>query len=135
MKTKIIGLALALAVFGSVWLVVSKTNTPVPPMPAHPLDLAKVSPTTEGKQIIEVLAKDGYQPSEITAKAGVPTILKMKTQATFDCSTEFTIPQLGVRVHLEPNGETAIEIPAQKAGDSIYGVCGMGMNKLEINFN
>jgi plastocyanin domain-containing protein len=134
MKTKIIGMAVALVAAGAVWLATMKTDNSANTVATKaPLPVAAVP--TGDKQVIEILVKDGYQPNDIDAKAGVPTVLKMKTQATFDCSTEFTIPQLGVRVHLEPTGETAIDIPAQKAGDSIYGVCGMGMDKLEIKFN
>jgi hypothetical protein len=58
----------------------------------------------------------------------------MKTQGTFDCSNVFTIPKLGIRAQLQPTGEASIDIPAQKAGDSVYGVCGMGMYSLVIKF-
>ena len=36
------------------------------------------------KQIIEVLAKSGYHPGEVIARAGVPIELKLKTDGTLD---------------------------------------------------
>jgi plastocyanin domain-containing protein len=108
----------------------AKTSAPAVPSTAN----AAAAPAPDGKQVFEVLVKDGYQPREILAKAGVPVTLKMKTQGTYDCSAVFTIPKLGIRVQLQPTGEAAIDIPAQKSGDSINGVCGMGMLSLVIKF-
>jgi plastocyanin domain-containing protein len=88
----------------------------------------------DGKQIIEVTARGGYNPREITAKAGVPTILRMKTSGTFDCSSAFVIPSLGVQKMLPATGVTDFEIPAQTSGSTIHGTCGMGMYRLQINF-
>lgn len=88
----------------------------------------------DGKQIIEVTARGGYNPREITAKAGVPTILRMKTSGTFDCSASFVIPALGVQKMLPATGVTDFEIPAQIPGSTIHGTCGMGMYSLNINF-
>jgi plastocyanin domain-containing protein len=132
MKTlHLTGIAAALALAGGIGYVCTKSGASAgPSAPAAPT--AAVS--TEGKQVFEIVVKEGYQPSEITAKAGVPVILKMKTQGTFDCSNVFTIPKLGLRMQLQPTGEALIEIPAQKAGDSVYGVCGMGMDTLVIKF-
>ena len=38
----------------------------------------------DGKQIIEIDAKGGYSPSVTVAKADTPTIIKVKTQGTFN---------------------------------------------------
>jgi len=126
MKTKIIWLVLALAVAGAIVLVSMKKNV----RPAA----ATASLQTDGRQFIEVVAKEGYTPREITAKAGVPLTLKMKTQDNFNCTSAFTIPSLGLRMNLPPTGETAIEIPAQKTGETLRGVCGMGMYSFTITF-
>jgi len=132
MKTKIVLLAVAFIFGGGLWLAISK-NTALPGSEKSAVQpVAAVS--SADKQIIEVNVKEGYQPREVTAKAGVPVLLKMKTQGTFDCTTAFSIPRLGVRKQLPSTGETIIEIPAQKAGDSIQGVCGMGMYSLVIKF-
>jgi plastocyanin domain-containing protein len=88
----------------------------------------------DGKQIIEVTARGGYNPKDIYAKAGVPTILRMKTSGTFDCSSAFVIPSLNIEKMLPPTGVTDFEIPAQTSSSTIYGTCGMGMYRLQINF-
>jgi plastocyanin domain-containing protein len=133
--TKAIWVVAALALAGGVGYVglrlsLSAHSAAETPAPAASAAIA----TADGKQGIEIMVKEGYQPREITAKAGVPLILKMKTQGTFDCSTTFTVPKLGIRTQLQPTGEASVEIPAQKAGDSVYGVCGMGMYTLVIKF-
>lgn len=89
----------------------------------------------DGKQIITVNAKGSYSPKVTTAKANMPTVIKMNTQGTFDCTSALSIPGLGYRSNLPPSGETLIDVPPQKAGATIRGVCAMGMYSFSINFN
>lgn len=100
------------------------------------IDNTKVVPVQiiDGKQIIEVTARGGYNPREITAKANTPTILRMRTSSTFDCSAAFVISSLNVQKMLPATGVTDFEIPAQTSGSVIHGTCGMGMYSLIINF-
>jgi len=88
-----------------------------------------------GKQIIEINAKGGYSPKVTTAKANIPTIIRMKTQGTFDCSSSFTIPALGYRTNLPPSGVTEIVVPPQEVGTKLQGLCSMGMYNFIVNFN
>src|SRR3989344_1373972 len=81
----------------------------------------------DGKQIITINAKGSYSPRVTTAKAGVPTVIKVATNGTFDCTSALTIPSLGYRNNLPPSGETLIDIPPQKAGTTMRGLCAMGM--------
>lgn len=90
---------------------------------------------TSGKQIITITAKDGYTPGIVNAQADKPTILKVKTKGTFDCSSALTIPSLKISKNLPPTGETPIEIPAQAAGTKLRGTCSMGMYSFTINFS
>ena len=89
----------------------------------------------DGRQIITINAKGGYSPKVTIAKAGLPTIIKVITNATFDCSSALTIPSIGYRLNLPPTGETIIDVPRQKAGTSMRGLCGMGMYNFVINYN
>lgn len=89
----------------------------------------------DGKQIITINAKGNYSPKATTAKAGMPTVIKMNTQGTFDCTSALTIPSLGYRKNLPPSGETLIDVPQQKSGSTIRGVCAMGMYNFSVNFN
>ena len=96
-------------------------------------DTSNVS-MVDGKQVIEISAKGGYSPRVTTAKAGIPTVIKMGTQGTFDCYSALTIPSLGYRKNLPPSGETVIDVPAQKAGTKLQGLCAMGMYNFAVNF-
>ena len=89
----------------------------------------------DGKQIIEINAKGGYLPRNTVAKANIPTVIKVKTNGTFDCSAAIAIPSLGYRKNLPPSSETLIDIPLQKEGSVLQGLCAMGMYNFSIKFN
>ncbi len=88
-----------------------------------------------GKQVINILAKGGYSPRVTLAKADLPSVIKMQTNGTFDCSASVTIPSLNYRTMLVPTGVSEVEVPAQKAGAVLRGSCGMGMYSFEIRFS
>lgn len=88
----------------------------------------------DGKQVITITAKGGYLPRNTTAKAGVPSVLKMDTNGTYDCSIALSIPSIGYRNNLPPQGETLIDVPAQPAGTKMRGICSMGMYSFTVNF-
>ncbi len=90
---------------------------------------------TDGKQYVDINAKGGYSPNASTAKADMPTIIRVTTKGTFDCSSYMVIPGIGYSVHLPPTGEKEIEIPPQKAGSIMQVFCGMGMYNFQIVFN
>ena len=94
-----------------------------------------VSQVIDGKQVIEIKAKGGYTPREILAKADILTVIRIKTQGTFDCSSALVIPSLNYRKNLAPSGVTEIEVPPQKIGVVINGTCAMGMYGFSIKFN
>lgn len=88
----------------------------------------------DGQQIITMTAKGGFSPATTTAEAGVPSVLRVSTIGTYDCSSSISIPSLGYSKNLAPNGTTDIEIPAQVAGTTINGTCSMGMYRFAIAF-
>ncbi len=85
-------------------------------------------------QMVELTAKGGYFPKAQTAKANTPTTLRVKTNSTFDCSSAFTIPSLGIRKNLPPTGNTDITVPPQSPGTKLQGTCSMGMYNFEVGF-
>lgn len=91
--------------------------------------------TADGTQIIEISAKGGYAPRLTSAKAGVATILRIKTNATFDCSSALRIPAIGYSKTLPATGTTDIPLPAQTAGSTLKALCSMGMYNFSISFN
>ncbi len=90
--------------------------------------------TDNGTQVIEIAAKGGYSPSRTTAKAGVATIIRVKTNSTFDCSSSLRIPTLGFSQTLPATGTTDIPLPAQTAGTTLKALCSMGMYNFSISF-
>ena len=87
----------------------------------------------DGKQIIEIHAKGGYQPRKSIAKAGIPTILRFDTNGTFDCSSSVRIPSLNISKSLPQTGSIDIDIGIPKPS-TLQGNCGMGMYPFEIEF-
>ncbi len=87
----------------------------------------------DGKQIIDLTAKGGYLPRKSTAKAGIPTILRVNTNGTFDCSSTVRIPSMDIAQNLSQSGVTDIDLGNPKAG-LLNGTCGMGMYPFEIDF-
>lgn len=86
----------------------------------------------DGKQIVTLRAKGGYTPKVSIVKAGVPTILRVDTTGTFDCSSALRIPSLNVAENLPATGSTDIALGTLSAG-IISGNCGMGMYPFQIN--
>lgn len=86
-----------------------------------------------GVQIIDLRAKGGYFPEKSVAKAGIPTILRVNTSGTFDCSSALRIPSMNISRNLPPSGRTEIDLGNPQVG-TLQGTCGMGMYPFEINF-
>lgn len=87
----------------------------------------------DGVQVIDLRARGGYKPEVSTAQAGIPTILKVNTSGTFDCSSAIRIPSMNVSRNLPPSGSTEIDLGIPVAG-ILQGTCGMGMYPFEIDF-
>lgn len=88
----------------------------------------------DGTQFIDMRAKGGYAPRVITAKAGMPTILRVTTDGTFDCSASLVIPKLSYQKFLPSSGTEDIRIAAEQAQGTLQGLCSMGMYNFQINF-
>ena len=88
----------------------------------------------DGKQIIDISAKGGYSPRRVVAKAGIPTILRVSTKGTFDCSASLVIPKLSYQKFLQPSGIEDIAISAEQAQGTMQGLCSMGMYNFQVIF-
>jgi hypothetical protein len=97
--------------------------------------VAKTADNPDGSQSLAVLAWNGYYPINARAKAGVPSVLRIYTNRTFDCSRAFLIPELKVRKLLPQGGVTEIAIPAREKGSRLFGTCSMGMYTFAIDFD
>lgn len=88
----------------------------------------------DGKQFVDITAKGGYSPRVVVAKAGVPTVLRVTTNGTFDCSAGVVIPKLSYQKFLKPSGTEDIPITAEQATGTLQGLCAMGMYNFQIKF-
>lgn len=86
----------------------------------------------DGMQIVTLRAKGGYQPRVSTVKAGIPTILRVNTAGTFDCSSALRIPSLKISKNLPANGTTDIALGELKPG-TLDGTCSMGMYPFQLD--
>ena len=102
MKLTIISIIISAGVvFAAIFFANNRNSSGLPD--SEPVAVSQV---IDGKQVIEIKAKGGYTPREILAKADVSTVIKIKTQGTFDCSSALVIPSLNYRSNLSPSGVT-----------------------------
>lgn len=88
----------------------------------------------DGIQYVTINAKGGYIPRQSVAKADIPTKLIVKTNNTYDCSLSLVVKQAGFQKILPRTGEEIIDLGIKKGGESVRGVCGMGMYNFVVNF-
>jgi len=132
MSKKIIFSVFAIALLAVVYsLSLINGSTPVVPT-NNTVSNTNVIPAEN--QVLSIQAKGGFSPQSSTLKAGQPLTIKFTTKNTFDCTSTVLIKSLGITKNLAPNGETLIEIPAQKAGTALKGTCSMGMYSFDILF-
>ena len=127
MKAIIIAITVAIVLIGSALALARGGVSLTDSIPANNVSVV------DGKQIIEIRAKGGYQPRRSIAKAGIPTIIRFNTSGTFDCSSSVRIPSLGINKVLPQTGTTDIDIGSQQVL-TLQGMCGMGMYPFEIEF-
>src|SRR3989344_2109267 len=114
-----------LLVGGAFWLAAQSTGTAA----------SGTATVVDGVQYVDITAKGGYSPRVVTAKAGMPTVLRMKTSGTFDCSASLVLPKLSYQKFLQPSGTGEISITAEQAQGTLQGLCSMGMYNFQIRFN
>ncbi len=127
MKATIISVIVAVVLIGGAFLVAKGGNDTSQVANANNVSIV------DGKQIIEISAKGGYQPRKSIAKAGIPTVIRFNTKGTFDCSSSVRIPSMGISKSLPQTGSTDIDIGTQKVA-TLQGTCGMGMYPFEVEF-
>lgn len=115
----------AVLIGGALWIL---------PAGESPLSSAEAVSIVDGTQYIDMTARGGYFPRIVQAKAGVPTVLRMRTNGTFDCSSSLVIPKLSYQKFLPATGVEEIVIPAEKAQGTLQGLCSMGMYSFQVRF-
>ncbi len=133
-KTIIITSILSISIIATALIITNKPAISNNPTEQETSTLGATVVNYEDKQIVELTAKGGYSPAIVQASANKGTVLRVKTNNTFDCSSALSIPSLGINKMLPPTGSTDINIGAQQAGTQIDGTCSMGMYNFSIKF-
>src|SRR3989344_4641689 len=120
-------LAISATVIGiAFWIVPTNSEVSGGGLPAP------TAVIVDGTQIIDITAKGGYSPRVVVAKAGIPTVVRIATKDTFDCSASVVIPRLSYQKFLQPSGIEEIQITADQATGTLQGLCSMGMYNFKI---
>ena len=127
-KTLFIVFTFALTL-GIVWALMSGNDDTA-------LKITAVPAVTQvnGEQRIRILARGGYKPRQVTAKANMASVLEIETKGTYDCSSSVTIPQLRYSNLLPATDITRVAIPANMAKGTLDILCSMGMFRGSIHF-
>jgi plastocyanin domain-containing protein len=127
MKATVISIIIAIVLIGGAFMLANNSGGTNSTANANNVSIV------DGKQIIEITARGGYQPRNSVAKAGVPTIIRFETSGTFDCSSSIRIPSLNIFKSLPQTGSTDIDVGTQSVG-KLVGSCGMGMYPFSVEF-
>lgn len=127
MKVTIISILVAVVLIGGAFMLTKGKSESKAATPVNNVSIV------DGKQIITINAKGGYQPTNSIAKAGVPTVIRFDTKGTFDCSSSIRIPSMNITKVLPQTGTTDIDIGTPEVA-TLQGTCGMGMYPFAITF-
>ena len=129
MKSILTSIALSVLIIGGAYFLSQDNNG------TNAGAISNVNNVTldNGKQIIEIKVRGGYQPKISTAKAGVPTTLRFITENAFDCSASIRIQSLNIFKLLPQSGTTDIDLGTSTTAN-LQGTCGMGMYPFEVDF-
>lgn len=127
MKATIISIFIAIVLIGGAFILTNNNGNTTQGGNVNNVSII------DGKQIVEITARGGYQPRKSIAKAGIPTIIRFNTNGTFDCSSSVRIPSMDISKSLPQTGSTDIDIGTQKVV-TLQGMCGMGMYQFEVEF-
>ncbi|GAA3239200.1 sulfite exporter TauE/SafE family protein [Actinocorallia longicatena] len=101
---------------------------------AAAIDPRYVATGADGVQVVTVHATDrGYRPALLGARAGVPTVLVVRTAGTTGCTRAFEIPKLRVERLLPETGEVRVDLGTRAAGRLRF-VCSAGHYPGSITF-
>ena len=118
----------------AVWVQFYKNKTPSSLPTSNSVSASNIA-MNNGKQEITIVAWAGkYSPKITTAKAWIPTTLKIQWKNAYGCESAVRIPQLSYSNNLTPTGIDTVNLWEQKVWAVINGMCAMGMYNFQIKF-
>jgi plastocyanin domain-containing protein len=139
MKSTAISIIIAsILIGGAIYISKEKPQVENNTQVQTPTNTESTTPTSNvtienGRQIVSLNVRGGYNPRKSVAKANISTILRFSTNNTFDCSSSIRIPSMNINKILPQSGTTDIDLGVSKVG-ILSGTCGMGMYSFEIDF-
>jgi|SRR3989344_21930 len=127
-KNTIISIIISIAIIGGTLYFVSDRSV----SPGGETAQSQNIEIRDGVQYVTIAAKGGYSPRVTEIKGGLPTKLVVKTDGTYDCSASLIVRSVGFQKILQSTGEEVIDLGVPKSGDTVQGVCGMGMYNFQI---
>lgn len=91
-------------------------------------------PAVAEGEVVLYVQNEGYFPQTLSAPAEKAFTLNLVTDQTYSCSRDFVIPALDYYELLPDTGTVKVNIPAQKAGSTLFFTCSMGMYTGQIVF-
>jgi P-type Cu+ transporter len=80
----------------------------------------------EGRQVVKVTVRGGYDPSVIRVRKGVPLRIVFDRREASECSARVVFPDFGVGKALPAFSTTAVELTPDQTGEFGF-ACGMNM--------
>ena len=88
---------------------------------------SRAAPSSAGLQTARVVVSDqGYEPSQLTLRAGVPARITFLRTSDKSCGTEVVFPALNIKRALPLNEPVTVDLTPQNPG-SLSFVCGLDM--------
>lgn len=104
------------------------------PAPAESNSVGNPAQPASASDIFLNVENSGYFPAILEAPAGMDLTLNLVTNQTYSCARDFVIPALNYYELLPDTGTVQVNIPAQKAGSTLFFTCSMGMYTGQIVF-
>ncbi len=91
------------------------------------LDAVTSQPTASGEQTLLInIDSNGYSPSKLTAKVGVPVNLTLKTNNSYSCASSFVMKAFNIKLQLAPTDSKTVVFTPTAKGKYPFS-CSMGM--------
>lgn len=123
-----------LNVLGSPLSFQNLTRNLLPSESISSLQTDSPQPVFAEGEIALYVQNSGYFPRVLKAPAGKDFTLNLVTDKTYSCARDFVIPALSFYELLPDTGIVQVNIPAQRAGSTLYFTCSMGMYTGQIVF-
>jgi uncharacterized protein len=78
------------------------------------------------QKVTITVSNNGYSPSYIRVKSGMPVELTLITKETYSCAVAFRLPEFGIATFLEPTSSKQFTFTPTKPGKYTFS-CSMGM--------